>query len=247
MKKIILAFIFIFVFNVIKAQVEVRPVVGLSEQFSMPNIITEAFFYEKVGTTDFRLTTYEQVGVNISHENIEYNIIGLYGFGVILPGGRYIDQELGMRLGFRFNKNKKFGFLLSLDVKSQVASNYHLKYMDDNYHNLFLSETPGSWMSLSSGSHGSLPGHFVYHSNFYVGTPFVGNILMGVDYRIMGGLHINVSAGFGVRIMKAKYAEWIEGQNVYEKLEKKLVRTHYISTMDFELGVSYAIPVKSGG
>lgn len=247
MKRVIILFIFVLLCNVIKAQVEIRPVVGLSEQFSMPNIITEAFFYKEVGTTDFRLTTYGQIGVNISHENIEYNIIGLYGLGAILLGGRYIDHEFGMRLGFRFHKNKKFGFLLSLDAKCQVASNYHLAYMGDNYHYLFLSESPDSWMSYNSGSHGSLPGHLVYHSNFYVGTPFVGNILTGVDYRIMEGLHINASAGFGVRIMKTKYAEWLEGQNVYKKLETIPEKTHYISTMDFELGVSYAIPMKSGG
>lgn len=49
--------------------------------------------------------------------------------------------------------------------------------------------------------------------------------------------------------MKTKYTEWYDfgdlyNEDVYEKLKGIPIETLYLSTMDLELGVRYAFPLK---
>ncbi|MCO5268472.1 MAG: hypothetical protein M9897_06225 [Brumimicrobium sp.] len=243
MKRVLILFIFIFLCNNLKAQVEVRPMVGVSEQFSMYNIIT-TLITDKIEEPIPRLQTFKKVGVLISTKKVNHLISGIYGFELIPGDWKYLSHLLGISYGTRFQKDKKFGFILSINGYSQIHNNYHLTFMRNEYDGSFIIK-PQSY-KLNLGSHGG-PYITHYYSHFYISTPFVGGVLAGVDYKVFDGFHINLSVGFGMRIMKTKYAEWNEGDDYYKKLETTPEKTHYLSTMDFELGVSYAIPMKSGG
>lgn len=227
------------------SQVEVRPAVKLSESFSMYNIITGLCCESAVESTDFYLETFGKIGASIKSKKVEYLILGSYGLEHVLGKKGYRSHLLGISLQFRFQQERKFGFLLSINGHNQIKSNYYLSYLDTD--GLNIRDAPGG-IRHSLGSHGGPPYYMIYYSRFYIKTPFVGNILTGVDFRAFDGFHITASVGFGLRIMKTKYAEWsvsdLYEEDVYEKLKSIPIETYYLSAMDFELGVRYAFPLK---
>lgn len=83
-----------------------------------------------------------------------------------------------------------------------------------------------------------------YYSNFYYSTPLVGGILAGIDIRLAQNLNLNIAAGYGIRIMKVKYATWKEDDNVHEKLKTTPTENIYSQMLDFQLGLSYDFPLK---
>ncbi len=239
MKKIIAGLLFILFQGVIFSQSEMRPKASLTEHFSMNNIITE-IFGSNIRTLGPHAGTFGEIGISLETNKVEYSILGSYGVEIVLGEEKYRSHLLGLNLEFRFQKEKRFGFLLSLNGHYQLSANYSLAYMRDNG---WFVDKPQSY-SYPSSSPGQ-PHVTRYLSEFYIGTPFVGNVLTGVDFRVVNGLHINISAGFGVRIMRSKYAEWVEGEDVYELLKSIPIETYFFNTMDFELGLSYTFPSKS--
>lgn len=227
------------------SQVEVRPAVKLSESFSWYNIITGLCCESAVSPRDFYLETFGKIGASIRTKKIEYSILGSYGLEFVNENEGYRSHLLGISLQFRFQQERKFGFLLSINGHNQIKSNYYLGYVDTD--DLNISDAPEG-IRLSEGSHGGPPYYMIYESKFYIKTPFVSNILTGVDFRAFDGFHITASVGFGLRIMKTKYAEWsvsdLYEEDVYEKLKSIPIETYYLSAMDFELGVRYTFPFK---
>ena len=83
-----------------------------------------------------------------------------------------------------------------------------------------------------------------YNSYFYHSTPLATNLLGGIDIRLAQNLSVNIAAGYAFRIMKVKYAEWQENEDVYKKLETIPTENVFSHFLDVQLGVSYAFPLK---
>ncbi|HTO38492.1 MAG TPA: hypothetical protein VL021_08720 [Brumimicrobium sp.] len=228
------------------SQVEVRPVIGVSE-----HNLRSSFFAELCDdcgyTADGFLGLIGQLGVSLNFKKIQLSILGNYRMETITANMfnfrgafDYNNHTLGGTISTRLFNEHQFGLILVINGYGQIKTNYYLNHLDEDA--LSIRDVPKSYMVF-----GGSP-YYVYHSRFYVGTPFVGSILTGVDFRAFDGFHITASVGFGLRIMKTKYAEWsvtdLYEEDVYEKLKGIPIETLYLSTMDFELGVRYAFPLK---
>jgi uncharacterized membrane protein YeaQ/YmgE (transglycosylase-associated protein family) len=85
------------------------------------------------------------------------------------------------------------------------------------------------------------------------GFGLVGNIILGIVGALIGGFvfqinknfNIKLGAGYGLRKMKTKYAEWKEDEDVYVKLETIPTETHYFHMLDVQLGLSYTFSFKN--
>lgn len=243
MKKIVASLIIILFHGMIFSQTKVKPVVGVSERFSINNLLIELLGIS-TRTVGFHAGTFGEIGINLETKKIEYSILGSYGVEFVLGEKKYMGHLVGLGLKFRFQKEKKIGFLLSLNSHYQLSSNYSLAYMQEGG---WFSDKPQGH-TVSFGSHGGPPYSTIFHTDFYIRTPFIGNIFAGIDYHVFEGFHLSLSIGSGIRIFKTKHASWSSwtGDPFYEhkKLETKPEETNYGVTMDFELGVRYAFPLK---
>ncbi|MBW7868712.1 MAG: hypothetical protein H3C31_10340 [Brumimicrobium sp.] len=242
MRKIFLILL-LFIFTNIYSQINISPVVSLYEHNFRSSIFSELCDCAYVG--DGFLNLGIRLGASYNLDKVQLSTFGTYQIETITSNAfQYNNHMLGLSVQSRFFNQRKFGLLISINGYGNIKTNYFLEFLDlDSY---IAGHKPTPYI-YGVGSHGGPPYITRYYSNFYINAPFVGNLLFGVDYKVFDGFHINLSAGFGMRIMKTKYAEWNKGDDYYKKLETIPVRTHYLSTMDFELGVSYAIPMKSGG
>ncbi|HLW39607.1 MAG TPA: hypothetical protein VKX31_04385, partial [Brumimicrobium sp.] len=166
------------------------------------------------------------------------------GLEFVLGQDKYMSHLIGIGLKLRFQQEKRFGFLLSLNGHHQLSSNYSLAFMREEG---WFSDQPLGH-TVSFGSHGGPPYSTLFYSEFYTRTPFIGNIFAGINYRVFEGFCLSFSIGPGVRIFKTKSASWSswtgDPSYDYKKLETKHEVTNYGTTMDFELGVSYTFPLK---
>lgn len=222
------------------SQTKIKPIVAVSERFSINNLLIE-LLGTRIQTVGPHAGTFGEIGINLETKKIEYSILGSYGVEFVLGEEKYMSHLVGLGLKFHFLKERKIGFLLSLNSHYQLSSNYSLAYMREGG---YLDDKPDSYV-YPSGSHGGPPYLTSYFSRFYISTPFIGNVLAGVTARLFNDFYINFSAGFGIRITKTKYAEWSEFSNFNKYVDLKNVPkdTYNFATIDFELRVIYAIPI----
>ena len=140
------------------------------------------------------------VGSQIETKKGNFNIMGTYQFsGNYWRGAVFSLQShlLGIALGYRILSNeRKVSPFVGISAVTEVGTNYKDKYISRD---LAPSIYPEEFSKLS------------YSSRFYAGTPFVGNLLLGCDIRLVHGLHLNISAGYGLRVMLTRYAIWSKG------------------------------------
>ncbi|MBW7868899.1 MAG: hypothetical protein H3C31_11290 [Brumimicrobium sp.] len=134
---------------------------------------------------------------------------------------------------------------IKIGVLTEIGSNYKNGYLLQNgfiprldpYATYSYPVTPPDWK----------PKLLYYYSDLYYSTPLVSNLTAGIDIRLIQNLNLNIGVGYGFRIMKTKYVTWNEGEDYREKAKNIPTKSVYSHMFDFELGVSYAIPMKSGG
>ena len=173
-------------------------------------------------------------GSQIETKKGNFNIMGTYQFsGNYWRGAVFSLQShlLGIALGYRILSNeRKVSPFVGISAVTEVGTNYKDKYISRD---LAPSIYPEEFSKLS------------YSSRFYAGTPFVGNLLLGCDIRLVHDLHLNISAGYGLRVMLARYAVWPKSYVLSkEQIHEHSVKTRNFHMLDFQLGLSYAFSLK---
>jgi hypothetical protein len=140
---------------------------------------------------------------------------------------------LGGGIKYLFRERKKtIRPFIKIHVLTEVSTNYHNGFLlQEEY--LPKNEPWGDGETFNP-----------YYSHFYHSTPIVTRFQGGVDIMLIQNLNLNIALGYGFRVMKVKYAEWKESEDVYEKL--KTIPTENISSqmLDVQIGFAYVFPRK---
>ncbi|HTO38493.1 MAG TPA: hypothetical protein VL021_08725 [Brumimicrobium sp.] len=150
----------------------------------------------------------------------------------------------GLSLKYTFNnkdRDRKIKPFIFLSTLTEITSNYKKGYLLDNE---FIPKNESS----ATYYYPSIPGGEYtvdyYYSNFYHSTPLASSLLGGIDIKLNQNLSLNIAAGYAFRVMKVKYAEWKENEDVYKKLETIPTENVFSHFLDVQLGLSYAFPLK---
>ncbi|MBN9293184.1 MAG: hypothetical protein J0G96_04305 [Flavobacteriia bacterium] len=207
------------------SQKNINLMIGISNTYSL-NIMPTFNSYSGTNIS---------VGSQIETKKGNFNILGTYQFSGNYSRGTVFSLQshlLGIIFQYRILSNKRrFSPFFEIKGLTEVGTNYKNGYMSIDY--WFPSIYPEEFSK------------WVYSSRFYVGTPFVGNLLLGCDIRLTGGLHLNISAGYGLRVMQTRYADWLyDPVPPKEEIYKKPVKTRNFQMLDVQLGISYAFSFK---
>src|SRR5690554_1556026 len=141
---------------------------------------------------------------------------------------------VGLSLKYTFKKERKIVKpFISIQVLTEVGSNFKNGFLI--YGSFIPSQTKTGQQSYGSGN-------IFLASNFYNSTPLVGSALGGINIEFNKNISLNIAAGYAFRIMKVKYAEWKEDENVYEKLKSIPVKSINSHFLDVQLGLIYVFP-----
>jgi hypothetical protein len=149
---------------------------------------------------------------------------------------------IGASLKYIFReRNKKVRPFLKIAVLSEVYSNYKNGLL---VFNEYIPKVEPSFSYIDPTPAGEDPAVDYYYSHFYYSTPLVSSFLGGVDIKLIKNLDLNIALGYDFRIMKVKYAEWTENEDVYEIL-RTIPTTNNLSQMiDVQLGLTYTFSFK---
>lgn len=143
---------------------------------------------------------------------------------------------VGMSLKYTFKKERKIVKpFLGIQVLTEVGSNFKNGFLI--YGSFIPSQT-------KTGQQTSGSGDIFLASNFYYSTPLIGSASGGIDIKLSENTSLNIAAGYSYRMMKVKYAEWNENEDVYEKLETISTENVFSHMLDIQLGLTYAISFK---
>ncbi|MDD2983802.1 MAG: hypothetical protein PHQ74_10480 [Crocinitomicaceae bacterium] len=246
MKRIISFLIF---FNCISifAQREIQPEFGAliytsRERYYNTKYTHDYSNYKKVWTNNYPygfklkfgprfLSTNKSVSVNLQYQFLKINDSGYFGNPIALK-----SNLLGVGADLRLFEQKRVRLFFQVALLTEIQSNYIDAF-------------------LSSGSYSPTdfpPQHFFgdyVHTNIYRGTPFVGNLSLGCNVKILHGLNLNLSFGYGMRMIKCQRAEltFIKDQSFQVQTKIKNVYDEYsvpFHMLDFQAGLSYTFSMK---
>lgn len=233
----------------LRSQVELKPVISISNTNSS-YVLREAF------NTDYIFQSF--YGIN-SKFGLEYSMNkgSFYAYGIYQYSGSYFRDSffdylfdgklfknrshfLGGEIEYQFyNSGKRFRPFISLMLSKEVSTNSEYAYLSEGFAFIF---SPMSYESILTSGY---PIKVTYYSHFYMETPFIGSLTGGFVFRAKDNFSIKLGAGYGLRIMKTKYTEWKEDEDIYEKLKKVPSETHYFHMLDVQLGLAYSFSFKN--
>ena len=230
MKTIILLLSSLFLVGNVFSQKEIKLALELSNTYSSLRFISFSN-----GTYN---STRLAIGSRFNTNKGNVTLYGMYEFsGLVLQKSRYTVQShlLGGGINYRIlNNEKRFSPFIEINASTEVATNYRGDFLHaDQY---FPTDHAYSY---------NIDNTQFYYSAFYYSTPFVGNILLGCDVRIINGLHLNIGVGYGLRGTKRFVLFWKDGEGPTEEfLNTKPKNTIWSNMTDVKLGISYAFSLK---
>lgn len=196
------------------------------------------------------------LGINVSSKKIDVNTLffynfmysGIYKFNAIKDYTRL--HQIGGKFEIIFLSNtKRFRPYLSLTSGTSLDRKYKNKLLDSEAL-VFIDKAEVDIHFLSKVQ----PNPITRYARFYQSTPFIGTFVTGCDVRIVENFHVKVGVGYGLQIMKTKYAEWSGGKtnnpinpyppNMEAFLKDIPMDTHYFHLLDVQVGLSYSFPLK---
>lgn len=252
MKKLVFVIITIFLGNMVTAQWKVMPTIDFSHSTSFLGIYKTSstglpdYWYNQ----SFHLTGtfYQKMnfngGVNLIHDNYSLGIKLSYQYFIGRGQLLYIDNAVnkglmkGHLLGFvitnRFREKKVIRPYFSIALSSEIKTNYKNKYLRE------LEYDPISFSFVASKIWNT-------ELNVYKSTPFIGDLLVGCDFRIYKGFSMNLAFGYSIRVIKVQYEKvtFPAGPPSAPIYEEKIGQPYSLSLnyLTFQLGLSYAFDI----
>lgn len=225
-----------------KYKLNVKSDFGYSIFNPLENIFKVPSSYDSYNYLELKMGINLPLNKSALNINVSYRLERI-SYGIFWNSHTYHSHNLGIELDYLFNKDRWISPLLSMQFLTQIHASYKLQFITNS-----LSDTPDSYIETNDYYENQTK----YYSKFYIGSPFISNILGGVAFRPFKGFHINLSAGFGFRVIRTKYAEWSSGvwkdkeptweeemPNKEKLLSDKPIRNHFFMMLNFQLGISY--------
>src|SRR5690554_109597 len=187
-----------------------------------------------------------KIGYRFENKKSDLEVGVIYCYSGSLSGhSKYFisqNHSLGSSLKYSFvNKGKKIKPFLNFNTLIEIASNYRNGFLLIERHIPSLNPSATYYYPSVPGGEYTVD---YYYSNFYHSTPLASSLLGGIDIKLNQNLSLNIAAGYAFRIMKVKYAEWKEKEDVYKKLETIPTENVFSHFLDVQLGLSYDFPLK---
>lgn len=257
MKKLvfIIVIITVFLWNTVIAQWQVQPTIGISYSLSLFGSyktekiasISNYSYNQLYHTVDI---VYHNIdikgGVILKKSNHSISIMGSYNYFFSrdkfiiyqeMYTKKFIMQShfLGLTITNKFRETKIVRPFVSLELSTEISTNYKDKYLNapDYY------PVPPYLSSIVA---------FNANVNYYKSTPFIGNLLVGCDFRLYKELSVNTAFGYGLRILKAQYGTLYYHPSVQNKpaTETKIGNPYTLgfNMLTLQLGINYTFSFK---
>lgn len=255
MKKLIFIIVIITVFpwNTVIAQWEVQPAIGISHNWSLFGIyktdkvasITNYHYNSSyyVTSVPYQITNING-GINLVHQ--DYNLSIRFGYQyfvckqqVSINFSEKVRETMkgnliGLIISNKFRETKVVRPFFSIELSTEIGTNYKEKYLGAENYNIDKYITTASYI-------------WNKNINYYQSTPFIGNLLVGCDFRLYKGLSVNAAFGYGLRILKAQYGTLYYYPSVQNKpaTEIKIGNPYTLgfNMLTLQLGLSYAFDI----
>lgn len=211
----------------IKSQVRVKGIIGFESRYK----------FEPFGNTNL-LSFSPEIGCEI---NSSLRLSLGYKHSLNVFGSSFYTRKrpnyqfLLLKTSYLFNKSeRRFLPILSIDFGTQIFSNYKYGFLDvDRYY---------SFDALNGTE--QYPGTFVKSSNFYYSTPFLGSVNGGISIKLFPDLHLNILAGYSLRVIRFKFLDNLELENYQSRLESAPTQSKLFHLANIQLSLSYTFPLK---
>lgn len=230
MKVIIFTIILLLSMNSF-SQSSFKLAVGVSSAPSIDILETDNMY---IGTSMY-------AGPRIDTRSGNIGLYGMYQFSTNNGSNGFFHLQshfLGGKLEYRILGNeKRVSPYIEITALTEAGTNYRDGYLSidgwypEEYPMLYIDTYPSYSVT--------------YYSRFYHSTPFAGNIMLGVDIRLIEGLHLNLGLGYGLRVVKTKFKYWKGQQDLpKEEIHKLSTETNRFNMLEIKIGMSYAFPFK---
>lgn len=203
MKVIILILTATFFENVAISQWHLKPSLEVSYNYSFFGSYDRYRLASIIGGNDFNTRYYRSntpyqifcLKGGIAFQKKRYSLEFKGTFQHLICKGEQIMKSnfIGISITNRFRENKIVRPLIIVELSTEINTNYVDDYLDERFYSPIKFSSPSS-----------LPWYF--NVNLYKSTPFIGNLLMGCNFKLYKGLSMNVVLGYGIRVIKLQYA-----------------------------------------
>lgn len=196
------------------SQNKILPIIAISHKIAMigsyktdntPAFIDFEFNQKQYYYSTSIITNSSNIKGGVALQKLKYSIILTCDYQFLfcrnpsfayqkMYSNKYIMRShfLGMNLIFRLREQKIIRPYIGVSLLTEINTNYKDRYLSSpNYYPVSLY----------------LPNIEAFNAdiNFYKSTPFIGDIMVGCDFRLYKGLSINGSIGYEIRIIKSQY------------------------------------------
>lgn len=251
-RRLILLNVILFNVSFNFAQKEVQPEIGFSGSAAAMGYYMARHYDFSSGVIDRRIAKSEngyigfnaRIGARIQMNNKSLLFAGQYQWISTQDDYRrkeiFTSNLLGISSEFRFFEKSKVRLFINAQILSEVYSSYKRNYLQENSYRP-ISKYPFSPFTNQTTQS--------FRTNVYQGTPFIGNVLIGCNAKIVDQLSVNISAGYGVRVLKSQEAslKYVESVSLTEPVSTKLIgRPHHLAfhMLNIELGLNYAFSLQ---
>lgn len=209
--------------------------------------VSEGVYSNRQGFIDFDglySKTDIQVGINLDLNTNNFRTFGIYELqgnfksnyknsnGNSPEAFLFSSHLLGIGAENRFWKDKRVSLLIGFSALTEVASNFRNGYISDG---IPIYPTYEVWPVLQYEQ------PIVQYQDFYHSTPFASSFYIGVDVKIIKGLHFNFSLESNIRIVKTREIVW-DIANYENRLIEEIINEQQIeTTLNDQLGVRFGL------
>lgn len=252
-------FVFLSIFSLSFAQVEIKPEIGIAGTFAVFGIYNSHNVEEVSGKSSTEESDYKYIGVNtylggriliknisiLLSMNYQHLVSGGYADDLTRSDFRKSDL-LGFGLEMRFFETSKIRPYLSAQLLSELNSNYKNKHLVSELFAPRHKQVPEHEMWYYTGH--NTPGYNTYKATLYQSTPFLGNFYGGCDFTIIKNVDLNLAVGYNLSLLNYKYAVFGYDPDLKtdyrELMSTKPIRTVSLHSFSMQLGLRYNIPLK---
>ncbi len=230
------------------AQREILPEIGFSGNGSFFGNYVYKDYNSYSGTITSKLYHSRQmylgyngkIGGRIKYQNKSFLFSGTYHRAYsqddVNSGFIFSSDLLGVDTEFRLFEKSAVSLFFNLQLMSEVYSKYKNRYLEvkeyipvEKYYFYPTSSNPTATVQ----------------TNIYKGTPILSNILIGCNLQLIESVSLNISAGYGLKMLRTQEATLLFDENVSRSEPKSMIleKQPYLVTFhmfNVQVGLNYS-------
>ncbi|MDD2983801.1 MAG: hypothetical protein PHQ74_10475 [Crocinitomicaceae bacterium] len=234
------------------AQKEIQPEIGFSGNgsffgnyvFKDYNNVSGAMHRKLYYSRHMYLGFNTRIGGRIKYQNMSFLFSGTYhkvnSRDDIYSGFIFSSDLLGIDTELRLFEKSAFRLFFNLQLMSEVYSKYKNGYLELEE---YVPVKKYYFYPTSSNSTGTV------RTNIYRGTPFLSNVLIGCNLQLIESMSLNVSAGYGLKVLRTQEATLLFDKSVSLSEPKSIIleKQPYFVTFhmfNVQVGLNYVFSMK---